>query len=187
MDPLLVWPRTRLGYLYRSTIGQCDSVQIVRFSTLEQVLVSNIRDIAFQYLTRRLCSSACYFSYQRRCTKLYGSDISSINFPKVYPGNVEFRVASVTSVPQDWSDKFDFVHQRFLIVGLPRSVWYSVMSELFHVLKPGGHIELIDLDWLATVNAGPHATRFLGLISEPFCQTWLVVRLRLASSRVRGA
>lgn len=56
------------------------------------------------------------------------------------------------------------------------------MSELFRVLRPGEHIELIDL----TVNAGPHATRFLGLISEPFCQTWLVVRLRLASSRVRG-
>lgn len=171
MDPLLVWPRTRLGYLYRSTIGQCDSVQIVRFSTLEQVLVSNIREIAFQYLTRRSCSSACYFSYQRRCTKLYGSDIYSINFPKVYPGNVEFRVASVTSMPQDWSGKFDLVHQRFLIASPPGSGWYSAMSVLFRVLKPGGHIELIDL----TVNAGPHATRFLGLISEPFCQTWLIV------------
>lgn len=85
MDPLLVWPRTRLGYLYRSTIGQCDSVQIVRFSTLEQVLVSNIREIAFQYLTRRLCSGACYFSYQRRYRKAQNSTVVTFlqpTFPK---------------------------------------------------------------------------------------------------------
>lgn len=168
------------------TIGQCDSVQIVRFSILELVLVSNIREIVFHCLTRRLCSGAWLLQLSKELpasTKLYGCDISSSNFPKAHPGNVEFRVASVTSMPQDWSGKFDFVNQRFLAAGLPGSDWYPAMSELFRVLRPGGHIELIDLDFLATVNAGPHSTRFLGLASELFAKRGLLFD---CARRLRG-
>lgn len=86
-------------------------------------------------------------------------------------------------MPQDWTGKFDFVNQRFLAAGLPGSEWYSAISELFRVLKPGGHIELIDVDFQATINAGPHSTRFLGLLSELFANRGLLFD---CARRVRG-
>jgi SAM-dependent methyltransferase len=39
---------------------------------------------------------------------------------------------------------FDFIHQRFLLYGVPTLAWPSVLQHLWHTLKPGGWIELIE-------------------------------------------
>ncbi|KAJ3355545.1 hypothetical protein HDU83_003212 [Entophlyctis luteolus] len=41
---------------------------------------------------------------------------------------------------------FDFVHQRFMVMGLPKSVMPAVLAELVRVTKPGGWIELVEPD-----------------------------------------
>ncbi|KAI5117794.1 hypothetical protein M0805_002181 [Coniferiporia weirii] len=76
-----------------------------------------------------------------------GADISSALFPPGvdHPSNVHFHVASATSLPKTWSDRFDLVHQRFLFFALTLSSWKTMLSEAFRVLKPGGSVQLMEL------------------------------------------
>lgn len=94
------------------------------------------------------------------CVELYGNDVSSIHFPKVHPKNVQFHVASVTKLPDDWSAKFDLIHQRLLIGALTAGHWQEAIPEMLRVLKPGGSIQLVEFHSLDTTNAGPTWTRF---------------------------
>ena len=41
---------------------------------------------------------------------------------------------------------FDFVHQRYLIMGIPANRWPGVVAELMRVTRPGGWIELIETE-----------------------------------------
>lgn len=46
-----------------------------------------------------------------------------------------------------FSDKsFDFVHQRYLIMGIPANRWPQVVTELMRVTRRGGWIELIETE-----------------------------------------
>src|SRR5215467_8394481 len=55
-------------------------------------------------------------------------------------------------------DRFDFVHQRFLVTGLPLAFWGSVVAELARVTRPGGWVELVEGPW-GGERAGPAAAR----------------------------
>jgi len=41
-------------------------------------------------------------------------------------------------------DRFDFVHQRFLRVGVPVRSWQVVVQDLVRVARPGGWVELVE-------------------------------------------
>jgi hypothetical protein len=41
-------------------------------------------------------------------------------------------------------DQFDFVHQRFLVAGVPLASWPAVVADLVRTLSPGGWIELVE-------------------------------------------
>lgn len=41
---------------------------------------------------------------------------------------------------------FDFVHQRYLVMGIPANRWPQVVAELLRVTRPGGWIELIETE-----------------------------------------
>ncbi|KAJ3004120.1 UNVERIFIED_CONTAM: hypothetical protein HDU68_005296 [Siphonaria sp. JEL0065] len=49
---------------------------------------------------------------------------------------------------------FDYVHQRLLILGVPIDKWTHVMKEIIRVTKPGGWIELTEVD-MEVYDAGP--------------------------------
>jgi SAM-dependent methyltransferase len=57
-------------------------------------------------------------------------------------------------------DQFDFVHQRFLVTGLPFTSWETVIGELSRVTRPGGWVELVEGPWGAE-RPGPGAQRIL--------------------------
>ncbi|KAL8736868.1 MAG: hypothetical protein Q9181_002259 [Wetmoreana brouardii] len=54
-----------------------------------------------------------------------------------------------------WSDCFDVIHQRLLIWGLATSAWPSVLRSQFDALKPGGWIQLVEVEWIDPKN--PHS------------------------------
>ncbi|KAJ3379264.1 hypothetical protein HDU84_006816 [Entophlyctis sp. JEL0112] len=54
---------------------------------------------------------------------------------------------------------FDYVHQRALVLGVPKEKWPEVVQELVRVTKPGGWIELVE-PTLILHNAGPTAKLF---------------------------
>ncbi|CAG8763455.1 16545_t:CDS:2, partial [Dentiscutata heterogama] len=49
---------------------------------------------------------------------------------------------------------FDFVYQRLLFVAYPKSKWMFIVNELVRVLKPGGYLEMTEIDPMVK-QAGP--------------------------------
>ncbi|KAJ3130770.1 hypothetical protein HK100_007517 [Physocladia obscura] len=56
-------------------------------------------------------------------------------------------------------DTFDYVHQRMLVLGMPKDRFPDALNELIRVTKPGGWIELVEAD-IMIYHAGPYAQKF---------------------------
>lgn len=73
---------------------------------------------------------------------IHGIDIEGNRFPASYPNNASFSLCSVLSLPAEWGDKFDFIHQRLLMAGLKREEWPVAVGEMYRTSKPGGRVQL---------------------------------------------
>lgn len=82
-------------------------------------------------------------------------DITDSNFPKSLSPNISLQIASATNLPETWTCHFDFVHQRFLRAALVKAEWPTVLSEIMRVLKPGGHLQLVEGHSTDTIKGGP--------------------------------
>ncbi|KAI9331048.1 S-adenosyl-L-methionine-dependent methyltransferase, partial [Obelidium mucronatum] len=71
---------------------------------------------------------------------------------KIVVGNV------LEGLPYE-DNTFDYVHQRMLVLGIPKEKWPQVFRELIRVTKPGGWIELLEVD-TDVYRTGPIATTF---------------------------
>ncbi|KAI9316208.1 S-adenosyl-L-methionine-dependent methyltransferase [Dichotomocladium elegans] len=90
-------------------------------------------------------------------SKFYGIDISA-RFPdQIKPGNCEFMVHNILDELPFEKDYFGYIHQRLLIAGIKSVDWPKLLSNFRLVLKPGGWIELTELSYYTTQNAGPAA------------------------------
>ncbi|KAJ3121952.1 hypothetical protein HK100_012178 [Physocladia obscura] len=56
----------------------------------------------------------------------------------------------------DDDSSFDYVHQRLLIMGIPKNKFSDAIKELIRVTKPGGWIELVEID-MVVYQAGPYS------------------------------
>ena len=63
------------------------------------------------------------------------------------------------------TDRFDYVHQRLLVTGLPLTAWPEEVKELVRVTRPGGWIELIEGgDKIAP--SGPATQKLFSMMSQ---------------------
>jgi SAM-dependent methyltransferase len=63
------------------------------------------------------------------------------------------------------NDRFDFVHQRAMISGVPVDAWPSVCRDLFRVVRPGGWVELVECPpWFES--AGPVTQRLCAMLQR---------------------
>ncbi|KAF9449393.1 S-adenosyl-L-methionine-dependent methyltransferase [Macrolepiota fuliginosa MF-IS2] len=81
-------------------------------------------------------------------SEIIGIDIAPNLFPQpsTLPLNVKFHVQSVLTLSPEWTNKFDFVHQRLLVLGLREAEWKIALSEIYRVLKPGGWVQLVEIN-----------------------------------------
>ncbi|KAJ3992332.1 hypothetical protein F5050DRAFT_1811586 [Lentinula boryana] len=73
-------------------------------------------------------------------------DISSAQFPCAHPPQIHFSVNSIVDLPNEWEKVFVFAHQRFLVLALNACLWHSAVSELLRVIRPGGWVELVEIE-----------------------------------------
>ncbi|KAF9129179.1 hypothetical protein BGW39_004409 [Mortierella sp. 14UC] len=79
--------------------------------------------------------------------KVTGIDMSPVFPTTIIPGNCRFLQHNITLDPLPFTDStFDYVHQRLLVAGLKPRDWVYVLQELERVTKPGGWIELVEVD-----------------------------------------
>lgn len=73
-----------------------------------------------------------------------GTDLSPIQ-PKWVPDNIRFEIDDVESRDWTWRENyFDYIHSRFMIASI--SSWPALLRKAFKHCKPGGYVELQELD-----------------------------------------
>lgn len=81
---------------------------------------------------------------------LYACDISAEKFPeksKVDSLDVNFFLQDITRpFPQNMWGKFDLVHMALLSWALTEDGWNAAFRNIYHILKPGGHLLIMDYD-----------------------------------------
>jgi SAM-dependent methyltransferase len=84
---------------------------------------------------------------------LHGVDIGSDLFPK--HSNIDLRQHNITTpfpTSWEWNDSFDVIHQRLLVWGLKLPQWSQVLRNLYTILKPGGYIQLVEIEFIDPAN-----------------------------------
>jgi hypothetical protein len=84
---------------------------------------------------------------------LHGVDIGSHLFPA--QSSLDLRQHNITTpLPAEWgwNDSFDVIHQRLLVWGLKLSQWPEVLRNFYTVLKPGGYIQLVEIELIDRAN-----------------------------------
>ncbi|KAJ3141428.1 hypothetical protein HK100_006857 [Physocladia obscura] len=99
--------------------------------------------------------------------ELHGVDLapSVIETAEKFLPKGKFFAGNVTSGLPYEDNTFDFVHQRYLVVGLQKSQFPGVIRELMRVTKPGGWIELVELD-MTFSRCGPIFQNYLDKLAE---------------------
>lgn len=87
-----------------------------------------------------------------------GIDMSSVFPTTIIPGNCQFIQHNIIQGLPFPDNHFDFVYQRLLIAGLTPANWVAVVAELERVTKPGGWIELVEVDGFGG-NNGPNTAK----------------------------
>ncbi len=95
---------------------------------------------------------------------IHGIDINGKMFPTVRPLNTSFAVASVLQLPAAWTNRFDFVHQRFLVWALSTEEWMQGLHEAFRVLHPGGWLQIVEPG--SFQGGGEHTHRMGSMMQE---------------------
>lgn len=81
-----------------------------------------------------------------KTAEIHACDVSDVNLTPNFPPQIHFSIASVTSLPLEWSNKFELVNQRFLSGALLAPEWQKALAEIYRVLKPGGAVQIMELD-----------------------------------------
>jgi hypothetical protein len=98
-----------------------------------------------------------------------GTDIEPELFPSQLPAGMTLPAQDVTKPwPADWQNSFDLVHQRLGLAGSGPTPIPDVVTNLIRLVKPGGWIELVELDIDEPQDAGPALHKFIRLLREIF-------------------
>lgn len=98
-----------------------------------------------------------------------GTDIEAELFASQLPTGMTLLAHDFTKPwPADWHNSFDIVHQRLGLAGCGPHPIQDVVTNLIGLVKPGGWIELVELDVGEPQNAGPVLREFIQLLREIF-------------------
>ncbi|KAI8882818.1 S-adenosyl-L-methionine-dependent methyltransferase [Backusella circina FSU 941] len=88
-------------------------------------------------------------------SKFYGIDISNVVPDTWKLKNTTFTTGNITKNLHYNDEFFDYIHQRLLLLGLTRKDWKNTLQSFYQALKPGGYIELMEVNSHYFENTGP--------------------------------
>ena len=101
---------------------------------------------------------AAEIARQYPSAQVIGVDIGTNSFKTDLPTNCVLQVGNVLEKLPFPDQTFDYTHQRFLVAAIPAARWPSVIHELVRVTRPGGWVELLEINNVFQ-NAGPETKR----------------------------
>ncbi|KAJ3089315.1 hypothetical protein HK100_007801, partial [Physocladia obscura] len=106
------------------------------------------------------CANGFWLEHVKKSNSLaecHGVDISTALFDQSTENNgISLKFGNILEILPYEDNTFDFVHERLLVLGIPREKFPDVIKELIRVTKPGGWIELVEMD-IVIYNAGPYS------------------------------
>lgn len=79
-------------------------------------------------------------------SEFIGIDMADVFVTDDLPPNVTFKILNAGTQLDTFEDEsFDFVFQRFLVMGFSKEQYLTSLKELKRILKPGGAIEVLEL------------------------------------------
>lgn len=94
-----------------------------------------------------------------------GIDMSPVFPTTIIPSNCRFIQHNILQPLPFPDNTFDFVYQRLLVAGLTPEEWIRVVKELERVTRPGGWIELVEVDGHGG-NNGPYTAKIWGWVER---------------------
>ncbi|KAI8976931.1 S-adenosyl-L-methionine-dependent methyltransferase [Pilobolus umbonatus] len=88
-----------------------------------------------------------------------GIDISFVFPETIRPPNANFRICNISKEMPFDDNSVDYYHQRLLVAGLSKGEMELALLNAYRVLKPGGYIELCEVNMGYCENAGPYMER----------------------------
>lgn len=144
--------------LQSSTTPAIDSSTLDSDSSFSNVLLSQIDEESTQCTIYE--SSATKEEEQTADHLFTGTPKPDLlNFRKLLP-NLDFHRMNAIDAKLPFEDNsFDFVKQRLVTSSFTVADWKRVIEELVRVTKPGGYIELVEIDY-NTFNLGPEGRKW---------------------------
>jgi len=79
-------------------------------------------------------------------SEFIGIDMADVFITEDIPSNAKFQLLNAgTGLDYFEDESFDFVFQRFLVMGFPTDQYIRSVEEMKRILKPGGAIEILEL------------------------------------------
>jgi SAM-dependent methyltransferase len=97
--------------------------------------------------------------------QVVGVDIGLGSFQADLPANCVLQFGNVLERLPFADETFDYTHQRFLVAAIPGARWPDVIQELVRVTRPGGWVELLEINNVF-VNPGPETMHLAGWIAS---------------------
>ncbi|KAK1460035.1 hypothetical protein CMEL01_03034 [Colletotrichum melonis] len=104
-----------------------------------------------------------------------GTDLVEALFPNPRPDGIEFYKQSITEAwPVEWHESFDVVHQRQVLGFCGNFALEQAVANLCALAKPGGWVELVELDCdQSLLGEGTVAREFFQLLE----QIWIIKKM----------
>ena len=141
---------------------QNTTTPVTESSTLDSSILSQIDEVSSMDFSQSGISS-CHTDIQSYHDNVDGYTMDPKNH--VIPhrkllANLDFFGVNVIDVGLPFpDDSFDFVMQRLVTASFTTSDWKRVVQELVRVTKPGGYIQLLEIDY-NTFNLGPQGRQW---------------------------
>ncbi|KAJ3862966.1 hypothetical protein EV359DRAFT_82827 [Lentinula novae-zelandiae] len=94
------------------------------------------------------------------------------SLPPIHPKSTSLSTSLsisliLTGLTRFPSDTFSFAHQRLLVAAMNDTLWHAAVAELFRVVKPGGWVELVEIEAqdFSSWSVGPNSTKLASLIN----------------------
>jgi len=154
-------------YLFPRHPGEVDRLDIQHYALREQLRGNYLAPISDPGRILDVGCGTGQWGYEM-CQEFDAALVVGLDLVSGKPGRpsrYEFVRGNVLHGLPFADGRFDFVHERLLVTGVPLAAWPALIAELVRVTRPGGWVELVEVPF-EIERAGPAAQRLVVLTRE---------------------